>query len=49
MQEGNEEHLYDLGVDLGEKTDLKTREPAAFADIKNRYEAWAGEMLPRPT
>jgi hypothetical protein len=34
---------------LGEKTDLKEREPAAFADIKERYAAWAAQMLPRPT
>jgi arylsulfatase A-like enzyme len=49
LQEGNEEHLYDLAVDLGEKTDLKTREPAVFADVKNRYTAWAAGMRPRPT
>ena len=41
--------LYDLGVDLGEKTDLKARETAAFAKQKSRYSAWAAQMLPRPT
>jgi arylsulfatase A-like enzyme len=49
VQEGSEEHLYDLAVDLGEKTDLKMRETAVFADVKNRYSRWAAEMLPRPT
>jgi arylsulfatase A-like enzyme len=49
VQEGNAEHLYDLGVDLGEKTDLKDRETAAFAEAKGRYSAWAAGMLPRPT
>jgi arylsulfatase A-like enzyme len=49
VQEGAEEFLYDLDVDLGEKTDLKAREPAVFADIKERYDAWAAQMLPRPT
>ena len=49
VQEGNEEHLYDLGVDLGEKTDLKEREAPAFADVKSRYSRWAAQMLPRPT
>ncbi|HET7610096.1 MAG TPA: sulfatase-like hydrolase/transferase, partial [Gammaproteobacteria bacterium] len=48
VQEGDAEHLYDLGVDLGEKTDLKAREAAAFADAKSRYSAWAAGMLPRP-
>ena len=27
----------------------KLARPAVFADIKNRYEAWAADMLPRPT
>ncbi|HEY3517638.1 MAG TPA: twin-arginine translocation pathway signal protein, partial [Gammaproteobacteria bacterium] len=49
VQEGDAEHLYDLGVDLGEKTDLKNRETAAFAEVKGRYSAWAAGMLPRPT
>jgi arylsulfatase A-like enzyme len=49
VAEGADEFLYDLGVDLGEKTDLKAREPARFAELKQRYSAWAAEMLPRPT
>jgi arylsulfatase A-like enzyme len=49
VQEGTEDHLYDVAVDLGEKTDLKTREAAAFADVTGRYQAWAAQMLPRPT
>ena len=49
VQEGTEEHLYDLAVDLGEKTDLKARDSAAFASVKQRYTDWAAQMLPRPT
>ena len=49
LQNGEAEHLYDLGVDLGEKTDLKARESAAFAEAKRRYSEWAAAMLPRPT
>jgi arylsulfatase A-like enzyme len=49
VEEGNAEHFYDLGVDLGEKTDVKSRETAAFAEAKSRYSAWAAGMLPRPT
>jgi arylsulfatase A-like enzyme len=47
VQEGTEDHLYDLGVDLGEKTDLKVRQATAFDDVKQRYAAWAAQMLPR--
>jgi arylsulfatase A-like enzyme len=49
VQDGADDHLYDLSVDLGEKTDLKMREAGVFADVKKRHEAWAAEMLPRQT
>jgi len=49
VQDGNAEHLYDLRVDPGEKTDLKARQAAAFDETKRRYTAWASAMLPRPT
>jgi hypothetical protein len=47
VKDGDAEHLYDLGVDIGEKTELKTKQPDVFARVKSRYDAWAGEMLPR--
>jgi arylsulfatase A-like enzyme len=47
LKDGDDERLYDLAVDVGEKTDLKTKQPAAFTRVKGRYDAWAGEMLPR--
>jgi arylsulfatase A-like enzyme len=49
VHDGAAEHLYDLGVDLGEKTDLKVRQPAVFAELQQRYAAWTAQMLPRPT
>ena len=49
VQDGDAEHLYDLGVDLGEKTDVKARESAVLSDAKARHSAWAAEMLPRPS
>jgi arylsulfatase A-like enzyme len=49
VQESNTEHLYDLDVDVGEKTDVKARESAVLSDAKARYSAWAAEMLPRRT
>jgi arylsulfatase A-like enzyme len=49
VQTTDAEYLYDLGVDPGEKTDLKAREPAAFADAKSRCSAWAAGMRPRRT
>jgi arylsulfatase A-like enzyme len=49
VREGDAEYLYDLAVDLGEKTDLKERERAVFADAQARHAAWASDMLPGPT
>ena len=49
LQEGTQDSLYDIGVDLGEKSDLKARQTAVFDDVKNRYAAWAAQMLPRLT
>jgi arylsulfatase A-like enzyme len=49
VQESNTEHLYDLDVDVGEKTDVKARESAVLSDAKARYSASAAEMLPRRT
>jgi len=48
VRDASMEHLYDLAVDLGEKADLKDRQPALFAELKERHAAWAAEMLPRP-
>ena len=49
VQQGGEERLYDLAVDLGEKAERKADEPDVFAQVKKQYEAWAAQMLPRPT
>jgi arylsulfatase A-like enzyme len=47
LKDGDAEHLYDLSADLGEKTELKTRQPETFARVKRSYDAWAAQMLPR--
>ncbi len=48
VKDGDAEHLYDLGVDLGEKTELEDDAQAdVFARVKGRYDAWAAQMLPR--
>jgi arylsulfatase A-like enzyme len=48
LKENSQEHLFDLTADAGEKTDLKEKEPAAFAKIQQAYNAWESTMLPRP-
>ena len=47
VNEAGAEHLYDLRVDLGEKTNLMTREAAVFERVRAAYAAWDAQMLPR--
>jgi arylsulfatase A-like enzyme len=46
LREAQVEHLFDLGVDDGEKADLVAKHPDVLADLRRRYDAWAAEMLP---
>ena len=39
VADGGDEFLYDLGVDLGEKADLKARDPVRFVELEQRYSA----------
>jgi arylsulfatase A-like enzyme len=47
LNESGREHLFDLSFDPGEKNDLRVSQDAVFKRIKNQYEAWNGQMLPR--
>jgi arylsulfatase A-like enzyme len=49
LRDGAAEHLVDLGVDPGEKAELRAKRADVFASLKSRYDAWAAEMLPVPT
>ena len=49
LKDSGTERLFDLSVDPGEKTDLKTKHPAVFDAIRKQYAAWNGTMLPRPS
>lgn len=43
------EHLFDLGVDPGEKAEAKAKHADELARVKGRYDEWAAEMLPVPS
>ena len=47
LKEGNNEHLFDLSVDPGEKAEMKSREPAMFDRIRSEYNRWNATMLPK--
>jgi arylsulfatase A-like enzyme len=48
LKENNQEHLFDLAKDPGEKFDLKDKETAAFKKIQAAYLDWNSKVLPRP-
>jgi len=45
--ENTTEHLFDLSKDPGERFDLKEKEPATFAKVRNAYQDWNKQVLPR--
>jgi len=48
LKENNQEHLFDLSSDPGEKTELKDKEAATFARLQTAYQTWHATVLPRP-
>jgi len=47
LEESGNEHLFDLAVDPGEKSDLRTAYPEVFQRIRTQYGEWNARMLPR--
>jgi arylsulfatase A-like enzyme len=47
LVESNREHLFDLAVDPGEKSDVRAAHPDTFAQIRQQYQAWNARMLPK--
>jgi arylsulfatase A-like enzyme len=47
LKDGDEEGLYDLSLDPGEKADMRRRRPDVFDEIRQKYQAWNTQMLPR--
>jgi arylsulfatase A-like enzyme len=48
ITEVDKEYLFDLAVDPGEKVDLRTKQSAVFADLKNRFRIWNEQILAYP-
>jgi hypothetical protein len=49
LKDAEEEHLFDLSNDPGEKADVKAAHPDVFEKIKAQFLAWNAQMLPKPT
>ncbi|HYO54258.1 sulfatase family protein [Archangium sp.] len=48
LKDSDEERLFDLSIDPGEKTDLKKTHAHVFDEMKKQYLSWNAGMLPRP-
>ncbi len=46
LQDEKGEYLFNLATDQAEKNDLKTSQPAVFAQLKQQYAAWEATVLP---
>lgn len=46
---GGNEFLFDVVTDPLERANLKQRQPALFADLRGRFDAWNATMLTDPT
>jgi arylsulfatase A-like enzyme len=46
LKDSTGEHLFNLSVDPGEKSDLRAAEADRFVAIRRQYQTWASEMLP---
>ena len=47
LKESDKEHLFDLSVDPGEKSDVRAAHPDTFDEVRRRYLAWNAQMLPK--
>jgi arylsulfatase A-like enzyme len=48
LRDPEEEGLYDLSVDPGERGNVRRAHSQVFDDLRSRFAAWDRQMLPRP-
>ena len=46
LRVGDDEYLFDLGADSGEKANLKAQHADVFARLRGEWRAWDAEMVP---
>jgi arylsulfatase A-like enzyme len=44
----NDELLFDIPNDLGERADLAAYQPEKLAQLRGQFQEWNAQMLPRP-
>jgi arylsulfatase A-like enzyme len=48
LRSGNDEMLFDIPNDPGERSDLGIYQPRALASLREEFRRWNDQMLPRP-
>ena len=48
IKDSGKERLFDLSIDPGEKTDVRSTHADTFEQIKQQYRAWNAQVLPLP-
>lgn len=46
VKQNDQEYLFNLAVDIGEKNDLKIKNPQRFEQLKAAFQQWASQVLP---
>ncbi|MCM3874504.1 MAG: sulfatase-like hydrolase/transferase [Pyrinomonadaceae bacterium] len=48
LNDGTREYLFDLTFDQTERADFSQRNPAMFDELRNEFQTWQSQVLPRP-
>ncbi len=48
LNDGTREYLFDLTVDQTERADFRERNPVMFDELRNEFQTWQSQVLPRP-
>ncbi|MCM3902683.1 MAG: sulfatase-like hydrolase/transferase [Pyrinomonadaceae bacterium] len=48
LNDGTREYLFDLAIDQREQADFREQNPAMFDQLRNEFQTWQSQVLPRP-
>jgi arylsulfatase A-like enzyme len=48
LNDGKAEYLFDVGEDAREQANMRERNPETFRKLREQYQSWQAQVLPRP-
>jgi arylsulfatase A-like enzyme len=48
LNDGTREYLFDLSIDQREQADYREQNPAMFSQLRDEFQKWQSQVLPRP-